>query len=62
MAMNERVLKKFKINDYLTVKLIEFGPTKRKSATVFVKDESFIQCAYILLYIHKVYILEHTYI
>ena len=49
--MKQRVLKKFKINDYLTVKLINYGLTKNTS--VFVKNEMFIQCAYVLLNIPK---------
>ena len=52
MPMEQTVLEKFKINDYLTVKLIDYyGLTK--SSSVFVKDEMFIRCAYILLNMPK---------
>ncbi len=52
ILIEERILKEYKINDYMTLKLIgvrDFGIGDYEKTLIFVNNDKFLQCMYILL-------------
>ncbi len=49
--MKERILREYKINDYMTLKLVGRGDYRKTH--IFVNNYKFLQCMYILLNIDK---------